>query len=242
MPLFDHFHAPLRKRRHWESFHSSWTTFIARQLNKKPLPPGFVAEPHVHLGVTIEADVATFDEDAVERADEGRPAAAEVWVPPQAPVVSSVGFTGLDVCEVRVYDDEMARTLVAAVEVVSPANKDRQGHRRAFVAKCAAYLQQDVSVVIVDVVTSRRTNLYAELAEFLEVNHTARAALTAPLYAVACRTVRRRNRVQLEVWPAVLQVGGPLPVLPLWLTRELAVPLDLESSYHFTCDSLSIPA
>jgi hypothetical protein len=241
MPLFDHFHAPLRKRRHWESFHGSWTTFIARQLNKKPLPAGFVAEPHVSLGVTIEADVATFDEDAPEADAEEHPTGS-VWIPPRPPVVSSVGFAGLDVCEVRVYDDEMARTLVAAVEIVSPANKDRPGHRRAFVAKCAAYLQQDVSVVLVDVVTSRRANLYAELAEFLDANPPARTALTSHLYAVACRTVRRRKRVQLEVWPAPLRVGEPLPVLPLWLTREIAVPLDLESSYHFTCDSLSIPA
>src|SRR5437588_13082432 len=53
VPLFDHFHAPLRKRRHWESFHGSWTTFIARQLNKRPLPAGSLAEPHVSLGVAV---------------------------------------------------------------------------------------------------------------------------------------------------------------------------------------------
>jgi hypothetical protein len=242
MPLFDHFHPPLRKRRHWESFHSSWTTFIARQLNKKPLPPGFVAEPHVTLGVTIEADVATFDETADEVKDPDRPATTMDWVPPQPPVASPVDFAGLDVCEVRVYDDEMARTLVAAVEVVSPANKDRQSHRRAFVAKCAAYLQQDVSLVIVDVVTSRRSNLYAELAEFLDLTPPAQRAVASHLYAVACRTGRNRKQLQLEVWPARLRLGQPLPVLPLWLTRDLSVPLDLESSYELTCDSLSIPA
>jgi hypothetical protein len=242
VPLFDHFHAPLRKRRHWESFHSSWTTFIARQLNKKPLPAGFIAEPHVTLGVAVEADVATFDEEGVEPDDEIRISPANAWVPPRPPIVTSVDIGGLDVCEVRVYDDEMARTLVAAVEVVSPANKDRASHRRDFVAKCAAYLQQDVSVMIVDVVTSRRFNLYTELAEFLEVSNTARKAIPSHLYAVACRTIQRRKRTQLEVWPVSLRVGGPLPVLPLWLTREIAVPLDLESSYHLTCDSLSIPA
>lgn len=240
MPLFDHFHAPLRKKRHWESFHTAWTTSIARQLNKKPLPAGFVAEPYVTLGVSVEADAATLEEDAAEP-DEDRPV-ADAWAPPRPPVVTPVDFNGLDVCEVRVYDDEMARTLVAAVEVVSPANKDRLGHRRAFVAKCAGYLQQDVSVVIVDVVTSRRHNLYAELAEFLEVNTAARTAVSSNLYAVACRTTRRRERTQLEVWPAPLRVGAPLPVLPLWLTREVAVPLDLEASYNFTCDSLNIPA
>ncbi len=242
MPLFDHFHAPLRKKRHWESFHTAWTASIARQLNKRPLPVGFVAEPYVTLGVSVEADVATLEEDTSEPGEAARTSAAGIWTPPRPPVVTPVDFNGLDVCEVRVYDDEMTRTLVAAVEVVSPANKDRFGHRRAFVAKCAGYLQQAVSVVIVDVVTSRRHNLYAELAEFLEVNAAARAAVSSNLYAVACRTTRRRKRAQLEVWPAPLRVGAPLPVLPLWLTREMAVPLDLEASYLFTCDSLNIPA
>jgi hypothetical protein len=243
VPLFDHFHAPLRKRRHWESFPSSWTTFIARQLNKKPLPAGFIAEPHVTLGVMVEADVATFDEEATETDPGARIVPAEVWVPPRPSIVSAVDLGGLDVCEVRVYDDDMARTLVAAVEVVSPANKDRASHRRAFVAKCAAYLQQDVSVIIVDVVTSRRYNLYAELADFLEVSKgTTRQAIRSHVYAVACRAVPGRKRTQLQVWPAALRIGQPLPVLPLWLTREVAVPLDLESSYLFTCDSLSIPA
>jgi hypothetical protein len=232
----------LRKKRHWESFHCSWTTFIARQLNKQPLPPGFVAEPHVSLGVTVEADVAAFNEEDAELKIEQRSEAAGAWTVPQPPVVSPVDLGGLDECEVRVYDDEMARTLVAAVDDVSPANKDRASHRRAFVAKCAAYLQQEVSVVIVDVVTSRRRNLFTDLAEFLEVNSAARNALATHLYAVACRAVKYRKGFRLEVWPMPLRVGGTLPVLPLWLRRDLAVPLDLQASYDFTCDSLSIPA
>jgi hypothetical protein len=41
---------------------------------------------------------------------------------------------------VRIYDDEANRTLVAAVELVSPSNKDRPASREAFATKCAAYL------------------------------------------------------------------------------------------------------
>ena len=37
--------------------------------------------------------------------------------------------------EVLVYDQVRGRTLVAAVEIVSPANKDRPENRQAFVAK-----------------------------------------------------------------------------------------------------------
>jgi hypothetical protein len=44
----------------------------------------------------------------------------------------------------------------------------------------------------------------------------------------------------LEAWSKPLVVGEPLPLLPLWLSEELAVPLDLESSYGQTCRDLRI--
>ena len=46
----------------------------------------------------------------------------------------------------------------------------------------------------------------------------------------------------LEAWNRPLAPGQPLPVLPLWLGEELAVPLDLEASYEQTCRDLRIPS
>ena len=56
---------------------------------------------------------------------------------------------------------------MAAVEIVSPGNKDRPEHRAAFIAKCAGLLQERVSVVIVDVVTTRTQNVYGELLDLI---------------------------------------------------------------------------
>ena len=39
-----------------------------------------------------------------------------------------------------------------------------------------------------------------------------------------------------------LAIGKNLPVMPLWLTLDLCVPLRLEESYGSTCRSLRIPA
>jgi hypothetical protein len=64
-------------------------------------------------------------------------------------------------------DSKRRRRLVAANKIVSPANKDRPEHRRAFVAKRAALLQNRVSVSIIDLVTSRTFNLYRDLLELL---------------------------------------------------------------------------
>jgi hypothetical protein len=71
--------------------------------------------------------------------------------------------TESDEYEVRVHDFERGRRLVAAIEIVSPSNKDRTESRRVFVAKCAAMLHKGVSVSIVDLVTARHFNLYTEL-------------------------------------------------------------------------------
>jgi len=59
-------------------------------------------------------------------------------------------------------------------------------------------------------------------------------------YAAACRWRPVGTRMTLEAWSQPLVVGNPLPVLPLWLSEELAVPLDLEASYEQTCRDLRI--
>ncbi len=46
----------------------------------------------------------------------------------------------IDVVEVRVYNASGGRTRVGAIELISPANKDRPEARDAFVAKCESLL------------------------------------------------------------------------------------------------------
>ena len=58
-----------------------------------------------------------------------------------------------DDIEVQLYDLRDGKRLVAALELISPGNKDRAEARRAFGAKCVAYLQRGIGLVIVDIVT-----------------------------------------------------------------------------------------
>lgn len=147
----------------------------------------------------------------------------------------------LDEYEVRVYEMKRGRRLVATIEIVSPANKARAEHRRAFVAKCAALLQQRVSVTIIDLVTTRNFNLYHDLTELLGHNDPSLHPEPPPLYAVACRGTKREEVWQLETWMHALVLGQALPTLPLWLADNLAVPLELEECYEETCRVLRIP-
>ena len=132
------------------------------------------------------------------------------------------------------------RSLVAAVEIVSPANKDRPESRHAFVAKCAALLLEGVSIAIVDLVTTRQFNLYADLMEWIGQTDASLPPEPSPLYAVACRWNGERKPSYLKTWVYQLGLGQPLPTLPLWLTETFAVPLDLESTYEETCRVLRI--
>jgi hypothetical protein len=210
------------------------------------LPQRYAAEPQVHLGSSIEIDVATFDEDEADflasgESDNGGGVATAVWAPPRPTLAVATDLPDMDAYAVRVYDDRSDHRLVAAVEIISPSNKDRPDHRRAFVAKCATLLRNNVSVTIIDLVTTRNFNLYGDLMELIGQTDPSLGDDPPALYAVACRWGRSENRGLLETWMNPLAIGQPLPTLPLWLADDFAVPLELEPSYEETRRILRIP-
>jgi hypothetical protein len=212
MPLRDHFRPPVSLQAAWDALHGMWPAEIVRQLRQR-LPPGYVAAPTVHPGSQVEPEPTV---------------AVETEVP------------DYDEYSVRIYDVERGRQLVATIELVSPGNKDRPEKRNAFVGKCAALLQKGVTVSIVDVVTPRQFNLYAELLQFLGQSDPSLGEPRPHLYAVSCRWRPQGKRMLLQTWSHALALGQPLPTLPLWLTGQLAVPLDLEQSYEQACHDLWI--
>jgi hypothetical protein len=61
------------------------------------------------------------------------------------------------------------------------------------------------------------------------------------MYAATCRGRKVSGRSRFETWSFPLLVGQALPTLPIWLSDDLAVSLDLEASYEEACRALSIP-
>jgi len=246
MALRDHFRPPLDDMRHWEGLHGGWPMMIVANLRKK-LPRGYFAEPRVHSGSSAEIDVATFenegDGDLMAGGENvnGGGVATAVWAPARPTFIAVTDLPTQDVYEVRVYDERRHFRLVGAIEIVSPANKDRPEHRRAFASKCAGLLRERVCVVIIDLVTTRTQNLYAELLEMIGQSDPAFTPEPPLLYATACRLTKRDNEWLLEAWAHTLDIGRPLPTVPLWLADDLAVPLDLHESYEVSCSILDIP-
>jgi Protein of unknown function (DUF4058) len=240
MPLRDHFRPPFIQRASWEEVHGGWPMVIVQQL-VRILPAQYVAAPRVHLGSQAEIDVAAL-ELGTRDIEPMTPAGgiATLWAPAQPNLALETELADTDEYEVRVYDIRRDRRLVAAVELISPANKDRPEARAQFVSKCASLLRQSVAVVLVDVITSRSANLYAELLDWVDGRDPSLGEEPSAIYAAACRWQPRGAKRWLEAWSQPLVVGQPLPVLPLWLSEELAVPLDLEASYEQTCRDLRI--
>ena len=232
MPLLDHFHPPLSRTYPWRGFHGAWAAAIARLLNAGVLPPGYYAVPFLDRDGPIEIDVATLH--APPSAD---PGSAESWAPAAPGQEVAVEWPPTDEVEVEVYADEGDPRLAAAVELVSPRNKDRPRSREAFAAKCAGHLRRGCGVVVADPVTTRRADLHAELLATLGVGPTAGPE---GLSVVSYRPVGREEAGRLQTWREPLEVGHPLPTVPLWLGGELSIPLDLEASYTAACSDLRI--
>jgi hypothetical protein len=244
MPLRDHFRAPVSKHSSWEGFHGFWPAAMVLQLAEQ-LPARYVAEPRVHFGNFFEIDVSTYENEGIALAVPARGefnggAVATTYAPPAPSLAVDVEIPEQYEYEVLIFDVERERKLVAAIEIVSPANKDRPDSRQVFEAKCASLLQKGICVSIIDLVTIRHANLYGEMLTLFGCGDADLGSEPPPVYAVTCRKRIVEGRTRLETWYHTLNVGQPLPELPIWLAEGASVSLDLEGCYEATCRVLRI--
>jgi hypothetical protein len=143
--------------------------------------------------------------------------------------------------EVLVFKNADEPKLAAAIELISPVNKDRVEHRREFALKCASYLGQGIGLIIVDIVTGQGGNLHNEVIGVLEKAKKLQLPGGVSLYAVAYRPLRREGREEIEFWPFPLALGAKLPMLPLALHAELVLPVDFEAAYSDACHRRKLP-
>jgi hypothetical protein len=229
MPLLDHFHPPVSQRRNWEGFHSLWAAAIVEKLNRDVLGEEYFADMHVHIGSQVEVDVATLHDQPGEASGAVATAVKTAWSPPATNLILPTVFP--DDIEVQVYRTTAGPELVAAIELVSPGNKDRAEARGAFAAKCAGYLSRGIGLIVIDVVTNRLANLHNQVMELLLAPPSFHMPAEAATYAVAYRPSRQASGDQIEIWPHPLVMGQVLPTLPLALRNAETAPVALEETY-----------
>jgi hypothetical protein len=242
MPLRDHFRPPLDDVHSWDELHGMWPATIVRAL-VEILPEPYFAAPGVHLGTLYAIDVGTYGDDAPQphgvNAGHGGVALA-AYAPPKPTLTVEPRLPKQDVYEVRIYDGRRKRRLLAAIEIVSPSNKDRPETRGTFLSKVATLLDYDICVSIVDVVSTSGFNLYAELLNFVESADPSLDEQPSPIYAATVRMRQEVRRRLMDNWYHPLAIGQALPTLPIWLAETWAISLDLESTYEETCRTLRI--
>jgi hypothetical protein len=229
MPLLDHFHPPVSQRRSWEGFHGLWAAAIVEKLNRDILGDEYFADMQDHIGSQVE--VATLTEPAGGGGQRGgtTTALAPSWAPPATDFVLPTVFP--DDIEIQVFETTSGVTLVAAIELVSPGNKDRAETRQAFAAKCVSYLTRGIGLIVVDIVTNRLANLHNEAMRLLGCGEPFLLAPSVATYTAAYRPSRQPSGDQIELWMRPLALGASLPILPLALRNAAVVPVDLEGTY-----------
>ena len=133
-----------------------------------------------------------------------------------------------------VYAEAGGPTLVGAIELVSPANKDRPAQRNTFTAKCETFLRTGIGLLVADVVTTYNTNLHGALLQRLQSNTEAQESEES-LYAVAYHPIERDGETALDLWYEELTLGKALLTMPLWLRGGPCLPVALKATYQRTC-------
>ncbi|MBX9579732.1 MAG: DUF4058 family protein [Gemmataceae bacterium] len=119
--------------------------------------------------------------------------------------------------------------LVAAVELVSPRNKDRPESRETYTGRYAGYIRQGVHLLLVDLLPRPRGFSFAAAVD--AAVGFRQPPLPVP-YAVSYRVGEPvPDGTLLAAWRRPLAVGQPLPTLPLALTVHSSVSIDLEYTY-----------
>ena len=230
MPLLDHFHNPDKRRLPWTTMAQAWGLSLIGWLNRRLPRDEFRAEMNLHLGRQVEADVAELQEQDIPR--NGGPNGSVAVLTDAPPAVLTIPASFPDDLEIEIREEHDRARLVAVIELVSPANKDRLSERAAFVAKCVTYLKRGIGLVVIDVVTERHANLHNELMQAVGVENPPLMPET-PTYVSGYRPVHRPTTdvSEIEIWPYAVTVGQTIPAVPLGLRRGPVVLLDLEGTY-----------
>jgi len=211
----------------WEGVHIFWMSELARDIKMK-LPSGFRAYlgsgPAVAIGAPpARPDVSVRSQAA--RSAEPDPGGAQIGVAPDV----EIAVAALE-AEPSLLVERDGR-LVAALEIISPRNKDRPLARTNYGRRYAGYLLGGVNLLLIDVHPRPIGFSFADsIADELMIPD--QPALSPPM-AVSYRVgepAPTGGRF-LAIWRYFLSVGAKLPTVPLPLDVDVEVPVDLDGTY-----------
>jgi hypothetical protein len=217
--------------RGWDSIHQLWINSLLFWVQAR-LPAGYRAYLGSVPGLTIATEPG------------GRPdLGVRAWPSPPAATAATPSealVEGLrpDFQAVALFHPEPHAAvqifyrgqLIAAVELVSPRNKDRPSSRDLYRNRYLGYLWSGVHLMLVDV---HRRPLGFSFVEAIAAEQQCRFPVGLPPHAVSWNVGGRtpEGGQFLDGWYRSLAVGESLPTLPLALTTSKSLLIDLEHTY-----------
>jgi hypothetical protein len=214
----------------FHDFHNCWLTELRNTLNGGLLPAGYYALTEQHAGRYI-VDLLTLD---------ARPAGGGVPSPPAGGGTAVAEAPPQVRRKVSLQSPRALRRtlavrhvsghrLVAMIEVVSPANKDRADHVEEFVKKLVDALHHEIHVLLVDLFPPGRYDpqgIHGALHDRLSdevYDLPTDEPLTLASYVGGHRPDAYLNH---------LVVGARLPDMPLFLNPDYYQTIPLEATYQ----------
>ncbi len=219
-------------------FHVTWVPEIKKVLNGGLLPEGFYALAEQHAGRSI-ADVLTLHAGPP-------PLEPSRLRPPSPPATGAVAVAEAAPKTRRRHTVEPAmlarrrslairhgsgHRLVALIEIISPANKDRRSHVEEFVDKAESALNLGVHLLLVDLLPpgpQDRLGMHGALLQRLEESdepYDLPAGEPATLASYVAGPA-------VEIYIEHVAVGSLLPEMPLFLHPERFINVPLEPTYQ----------
>ena len=212
--------------RGWSSLHIVWQAQLLDWVQPR-LPEGYRAYLGSVPALTIDTPNGRSDM-SVRSWTPPAPATPPAVSSPIEPDTESVAVFELDP-QTAVHID-LHGQLIAAVEIVSPRNKDRPEARQRYLGRYLGYIRQGVHLMLIDVLPRPAGFSFADaLAADLRFEQPPCPAPFAASYRVGGPVP---EGTLLARWLRPLRVGGPLPTIPLALAASLSVPIDLEHTYR----------
>jgi hypothetical protein len=218
----------------FHALHTVWVGSIQNTLNEGLLPEGFyaLAEQHTGFGIT---DVLTLHgglgatQTLPLPPETGSTAVAEA--PPRTRRRHTVQGSFLARRRSLAIRHVSGHRLVALIEIVSPANKDRPLHVENFARKAVDALDAGVHVLLADLFPPGPHDpggMHGVIVQRLEDSDDVYEV--PPDEPATLASYAAGSTIEIEI--EHVAVGAPLPEMPLFLRPDRYINVPLESTYQ----------
>lgn len=220
----------------FHDFHTVWIAEIRNALNGGLLPADFYALTEQHMGGYI-ADVFTLhsppNSNVVSQPQAEYHAPGGIAIADELPATKNHESVPREMKELQrsiAIRHVSSHRIVALLEIVSPANKDREEHLAMFVQKTIDAISRGIHVLMVDLFAPSRFDplglhyrIREMLAPYPPLTEIAPPRSTLASYQVTLKSV--------EMFVEHVEANTNLPDMPIFLDSPRYVNVPLEATY-----------